>query len=867
MKVVKINCNEKAFEILKNYHEEIAIGNTLFILDEKRPLFEFIENLTLDGNLLYNLKIANEIEFLDIPVELEDKYTGEKIIDVISSLSVLLEAISKVDLSKYRVVFNTDDKNFISKINQAMIYLDIELDIMMKEEKKDRKILDTFRKNYKSMRYNVENAGKQLQIKHFADEFHNEKDEFVKCIFDIEEDLEKARERDLKIAVMATKKAGKSVIVNSFLREQYAPTSLELPTPNNCIYKKSKDHIIRLLYENDEILFKSPKDIYAYLFKEFKRAQIDKASGYTLDDMEIQYIGSGSGLGDFTIIDTPGSNYVAAKYNENSDNIHKKLAYKWIEKADVVIFLINYSNYLTIDEEEFFRNVKQQFEKLNKFYSLIVVVNKMDEMYISEFENKSVVRFLDYIRYMLNDLGYKGFVVMGTSARTYFDSLKVEMIDNESAGFIEGYIPIKTLKGSILRKRIKMLKELFIGKQEMSVLSFVDDQLANLEWFHGIRDYSLNDLYKKSGIPNLERHTEYVAIQKANIEIYRKIIRDIDERFVKINNKSKINKMIMSRIENKGQINQIEEMISQIEERFGIIKNDVDGKLDFEKFKEILYINIKSDMDNILKHMLDIGEARIDEYFMKLLFKSSEELKNIKNKTLDIEFNINDKLFASEINEIIKKSVDAFNEEINKKEDLIQKAELNMKEIVENFSYIVRREYKLREFNISVPKIDQEFKKNIFLNIPEFDINDNNIKEKIYDCIEFKSSPAQSLFNGFRKEKHGTYTINSQNLRKINKAYIEQVKNGEYNLFYDTLQEIFSKSIEEHKIYLSKIFDNMLVVYENILKDILNGMELLKEKSEKEVYVLDKNLEFYTEVEDIIKDFVENWETVRQMGV
>ncbi|MHC1721436.1 MAG: dynamin family protein [Clostridiaceae bacterium] len=866
MIIIRLGCSDKATESIKEYKDDIIKMNVIFILNEDIPLFEFIENLTLDGNLLYNLRIANEVDFIKIPMALEDKFNDEQIGSKISSLSEMLEHINENDFKNYRAVFDTDDKNFISKINQALIYLEIELEVMMKKEKKDRMILDAFRKQYESMRYSVEKDAQKLQLTEVADEFANEKNEYVEVLFEIEEDLEKARERELKIAVMATKKAGKSVIVNSFLREQYAPTSLELPTPNNCIYKRSKDNTLRLIYGENSILFRNPKDIYLYLLKEFKKAQIDKASGYTLGDMEIQYVGTGNNIGNYTIIDTPGSNYVPAKKYESSDNRHKKLAYKWIEIADVVLFLINYSNYLTMDEEEFFRDVKKQFENMNKFYSLIVVVNKLDEMYISEFENKSVVRFLDYIRYMLYELGYKGFVVIGTSARTYFDSLRVEKLDEESSCKIKDYVPIKTLKGDMLRKRMKILKNLYVGMPEMSVLSFADDQLANLEWFHGFKDYSLDDLYKKSGIPNLERYTVYIAMQKANLELYSEIIRDIDEKYVKISNKSKINKMTTSRYENLEQIKEIGDMIQQISERFGIIKNDISGKLNFQGFQEKLFSEIKFEMDQILDHMLDIGEARIDEYFMKLLLKPSEELKNIKSRTLEIEFSINNKLFASEIKEMIKKPVDLLNEEVYNKEVLIKKAESHMKDIVENFSYIVRREYKLRDFNITVPKMDQEFKNSIILNMPELDINDNTIKEKIYESIEFKASATQNIFNSFRKEKQGTYCINSQKLRKINKDYIEQLRNGEYSQFYDALIVMLSKSMDENSRYLFEVFKNILSVYENILSDILKSMDLIKEKSEKEVFVLDNYLEFYSGVEEQIHDFSENWEAVRSSG-
>jgi hypothetical protein len=867
MNVIKISGSSSDIDIIKSNNEDILKGNIIFILDEDKYLHEFLEKLEIDGELLFNLKIANDVYFHGINNELSDRVTGEKFIVKSSSLSDLLKTATFEEIKESRLIFDMEDSNFISGIIQALIYLDIELEVMMKKESSDRKILNAFRRRYESLRYSALSGGKELQKLYVADEFINEMNELINTIFKIQDDLEKARERELNIAVMATKKAGKSVIVNSFLKEQYAPTSLELPTPNNCIYRRSKDNSIRLLYGNNDIIFKNPKMLYDYIYREFKRAQNDKASGCTIQDMEIFYSSPSSGIGDFTLIDTPGSNYVAAKSVENGENIHKKRAYEWIEKSDVVLFLINYSNYLTVDEEDFFRSIKQQFEKQDKFYSLIIVVNKLDEMYISEFENKSVVRFLDYIRSKLLDLGYKSVVVIGTSARTYFDVLKTIRIDENTANSIENYKPIKSLENRELRDRMIVLKQKFIGMAEMSSLSFVDNQLENLECFHAINNYNLETLIVKSGIPKLEKYTEYVGMQKANIELYRSIISDIDKKYVKISNKSKINKFTNSLHTSSEQIKKLESMIRQINERFNVITCDLESKLNFNDFRNIVLQGIKEDMDCILEHMLDIGEARVDEYFMKLLLKTSEELKSIKNRTVEIEFTVNKKLFADELNGMIEKYVLKLKDEIKKREHLVRHAEINMSEIVNNFSYVVRGEYNLKDFDITMPKIDQSFNKNIIQSIPGIDINDEMIKEKICNSIEFKKNPIQSIINSFRKDKQGTYYLNSEKLRRVNLDYIEQLKNAEYGQYYEMLKDTISTNLKENTDILSKVFNEILVVYENIFDDLLRGIANIKEKSEKQMMIYEKNLEFYTDVDKKIESFNDFWEEVRRAGV
>lgn len=866
MKVIRLTGIKEESNIIKYDINNLTNDCIIFILDSNVLLHEFLQDMELSPGLLYKLKISNEIDFSGTFAELKDKITDELIMTNIESLSTLLEAVSEQDLNNYRLIFDTEDSDFISKVVQSIIYLDLELEVMMKKEKKDRLKLNAFRKNYENIRSAAAKAENELQSFEAENFFVDEKDKYVSTFSDINEDLEKTRDRELNISIMSTKKAGKSSIVNSFLKEQYAPVSLELPTPNNCIYRRSRENTIRLLYGEQDILFKTPKDIYGFIYNEFKNAQKDKEKQYIIDDMEIYYREMNSTIAPYTIIDTPGSNYVSAKSNNEKQNSHKSLVYKWIDKSDVVLFLINYSNYLTEDEEEFFKSIKHQFEKLEKYYSLIVVVNKLDEMYMSECENKSVVRFLDYIRQKLYELGYKSFVVIGTSARTYFDIIKLEKIDNECMGNSENYLPIEFLKGTSLRSRIKSLKNRYIGKPEMSFLCFVDEQLENLECFYGLKDYSLDTLREKSGIPKLEKYTAHVAMQKANVESYRKYIREIDEKYIKISNGAIINKLTDSKNESLSRVYEVEGKIHDMIERFNIIQDETIKNIDFSNYKEKFFSEIKISMDKILEHMVDIGEARVDESFMKFLLKGSSELRMIKNKINDLEFTVNKKMFNDELKLLVENSVNKLNDEIDMRENIIMDAENLMKELVDIFNEDVMQDYNIAEFNIKIPEIDQEFNKNVMMNMPDIDINDEVFKEKIRESIEFKENSLQSFINMFKKQKSGIYYINTEKLRMVNIDYISYIKSNEYGEYYNLLIDNLSIRIDENMAQLRNVFDNVSKAYEDIFNDIMINLSNIKQMSEEEIAAYNKNLGFYTEINERIADFSKYWELVRKAG-
>jgi hypothetical protein len=866
MRVVKIEGTREDSSRIQENLQEFLSDNPVFIISKDKELYKFIEELQIDDNFLYILKVAREIDFYGIAVELRDKVTDKIIKRSISCLSMLLEDFEEEEATCLQLIIDTEDKNVISEVMQALIYLNINLEVMMKKEKRDREIVNAFKQRFYKIKNAVLDAKYAVKGIQVIEELKQEKETVINVLKEIEEDLDKAKERDLNISVMATKKAGKSVVVNSFLDEQYAPTSFELPTPNTCIYKKSLDNRISLIYSGQHMYFDSPEDIYKYTYEEFKRAQNDAQCACTIEDMEIHYVNNKNDFAAFTVVDTPGPNYAGANNAQNGENMHKKSAYQWIEKSDVVLFLVNYSNYLSSDEEQFFRDIKSQFEKYDKFYSLVVVVNKLDEMYMSECENKSVVRFLDYIKCKLHDLGYKGFVVLGTSARTYFDAVKVSRIDSESLQDIGEKSSIERLNGDFLRSRLKKLKRKFIGKNNMTILSFVDDQLEKLECFHGLEDASLDTLKIKSGIPKLKEYTTYVAIQKANTELYSSLIRSIDEKFVKIRNMDIIKSLIDSKVEKQDQLEEFEKMLQNMMCSFEAIEKEINEKLSFESLQDELFQEIRTSRNSRIEQVSEVYKDRINDFFMKLKYRDSSELGELKSIGININFSTDNKVIEEEFDKLIAGFLLKANKELDEKEKCFKEFDSRIKEIVHSFSERIKKEYDMKTFNIEVPKIEHAFNRKSIVRIPKINLDNILLTEKVLDSIEFKQNILEKFISNITDKKIGTYIMDSENLREVKKSWLELVRKsiqGEYIASYSILEGNLLGSINELKLQIEQAADSLTSSYKDTFSDILKDLSTCKMDVEEQMRYLDAKLQFLNYIEERMVEFNEIWSTIR----
>lgn len=520
-------------------------------------LWSYIDCLNqngIDDDVMFRLKICHEIKGLDLSYIADDSEKEEQI----TSFTALLD---KLDGRNCRVIVNDNKRSTLASVAQQLIYMNYPLpmvNIMLRDEAKDAEKTKRFMKKIDNLSDAIDNT--IFGMKGLYNSYNNKNDISAeerqkltniiseaqgRCI-EIQEQIQKAKDVEMIVAVAASKKTGKSVIVNSMIGEEIAPTSLTLPTPNTCVYKKSRDNLYHLTYKGKTTDYSLVTDIKKTIYEEFDKAQKLVENGFLINDMEIEYVNSGNNFDTFTIFDTPGPNAAGTD--------HLKAAVEAIKKSDVAIFAIDYTKSLTDNEVKYLKYVKDQFNRNMKFDSLIFTINKMDERFIDPGATKSTIRAIDYIRdrlIMIGDGAYNDCIVFATSALQYYNTLDCEKNLGDMFGKADDLNDLRSMARECTNKIIR------------NELTTLDGILGHYYVDIGLKKVPADDLKRYSGIPDLLDYTSYICKAKARHEIVNNIT-------VKIDTHCKALKAIIDRIEN------IEKLINGDKEQIERIKSIID---------------------------------------------------------------------------------------------------------------------------------------------------------------------------------------------------------------------------------------------------------------------------------------------------
>lgn len=515
--------------------DNIGKSDIAFVLDNpKQKLCEYIDKLDLKQNKqLYTIKICKEVKPIDVDYQSKN-YT--KFSDLLKDINQENESliVVKGDIDETR---KDAVRTQLSAIVQQLVYLGIPLgkmQVVTEKEAKDLAIIKRYEENVNL----YDSLSKQIYDEISAKRFPNNeklKNQVLTSLKKIQGYIAESRETELKVAVAASKKSGKSVVVNSMLECELAPTSLELATPNNCVYKKSDRYYLK--YKGETKYFDTPQDVKEYIIPIFKDAEFDEKNKFAIEDMEIGYIPATENLSSLTIYDTPGPDLAGTAHHTAADNA--------IKESDVLIFPIDYTKYLTDTETAYLKDIREVFAKKKKFYSLIFDINKTDQRFTSE-GDKCMVRVIDFIREKLIAIApeFKDSIILGTSALTYFDAL-------ESPKII-GCEDLKDISVADLFLELdSRLNNLDLTQDEEDKLMFIQEQSNRFKRTFNVKVTNLQQVKQFSGMPDLLNYVNYITQNKARAERLNNLIYSIDSEIISIWNLFKFADLENQLAENK----------------------------------------------------------------------------------------------------------------------------------------------------------------------------------------------------------------------------------------------------------------------------------------------------------------------------
>lgn len=576
--------------------------NPVFVVTAKDELCDYIPKLELKDKIQSRIKICKEMN-IRAKLILCSVKTEKSQETVYTKLSELLRAIDLKQESELVVLGDlhvTVEKALevryeLCSIIQQFIYLNIPLQtihVCTEKESRDNQKIRAFERAISTHKRAL--ADGIAKVNALNGDIKNHKQTIKAKLEIIQKLLNEVQVNELKIAVAASKKSGKSVIVNSMIESEIAPTSLELATPNNCIYRKSPDQCFHLDYKGEKYSAEDAEQMRMRLAAIFHAAEKDYKNGLGIPDMNLYYPANQTGFSYYTIYDTPGPNLAGATE-------HGSAAYRAVDAADVIIFTIDYSKYLENDEYNYLIDIwKKMCEKEGKKYSLILNVNKLDMRYINN-DDKSVIRIIDFIRNKListaKKQGYdlRGCIVIGTSALTYFNALTVASLKcpNEDGdcrcllkdgGFTDQHLKKCILSYDDAEYPVKISQE--YETRAISILQQLRDMLNYAEVWQKREIQSVEEMKEFSGMPNLLAYVDYIATQKARNEKINALMTKIDSEYSALMNYFHVEELIQELAKNR-------ELLAKAIEILNDFTNDVNSVLDdnyrdlFEEYAEI----------------------------------------------------------------------------------------------------------------------------------------------------------------------------------------------------------------------------------------------------------------------------------------
>ena len=280
-------------ENIKTTVKTIEHNPNKFYLLETGNIWEVVEKLSKsssDDNLVTRMRIAYNLKF-DLKTVLkagDDLSVQGNEVKNFAELLELLDFDDNLNLSRtdYHVIINDDNhlnenaelaNRAVAKLfQQATLLSIVGLDIQKKSEIHKTQVTKRFREHYGDLKKEIESNEKLIRLKlatnpNFNEDTKRRAEDIIASFEIMLAEFAKAKKRPIRIAAMGTKKAGKSVVINSLLQRDYAPTSAVLPTPNTIKYIPDDIKKLKLDYNGKSYEFDTADELKEYIGEEVKR--------------------------------------------------------------------------------------------------------------------------------------------------------------------------------------------------------------------------------------------------------------------------------------------------------------------------------------------------------------------------------------------------------------------------------------------------------------------------------------------------------------------------------------------------------------------------------------------------------------------
>jgi hypothetical protein len=428
---------------------------------------------------------------------------------------------------------------------------------------------------------------------------------------------------------------------------------------------------------------------------------------------------------------------------------------------------------------------------------------------------------------------------------------------------IAGCGDLNTDDGRKLREYLDKCLQLYQGKDEMTSLSFLDSQIRNLLWFHGKDNATLKDLKEKSGVEHLMKYINYIAMEKAHIELFNHKTSLIDRKLAEF--RADYIRDLLDRLEedNRTLEKTIDDITHFSEEILKDAKQDLkpENALDnIEKDMDLaqrsLYKVLNMHMENIEKHLVKIIRSLSNAELVS--FQKGNNLKAIEDMFYKVEKGIIEKLYAP----VLGKHCGNLNKELAARNKRFEECKETIQEKISDLDMHFKKNYRLDCSDIVLPKVPDAFTRFDFAPII-IKLDDlfaqSLIKERLVRKRGFMGSLLLVVSLGLISVKTGKFKFDDI---KLKKALLLERKSLDSNT-QRQVDEMHRKLLSHISTHLDSLEDSLQETYgafENNCRTVFNSftddLKVLKKEIESKI-------DFLKEAEKGLERFTALWDKIR----
>jgi len=398
----------------------------------------------------------------------------------------------------------------------------------------------------------------------------------------------------------------------------------------------------------------------------------------------------------------------------------------------------------------------------------------------------------------------------------------------------------------------------------MTVLSFLDNQIRNLRWFHGKEDATLQDLKEKSGFEQLMRYINYISLEKAQIELlnhkmsivnkklddFRNIfIDDLLKHLEQDNIKLEeiiyeITHFVESLIPSSGQGITVEPLLANIAKDLGLAQKSL---------RKVLTMQL----ENCVKQLIKIFKSLTSEELLS--FQRNGRIPATDGIIYSIDKSVIEKLYAP----VLGKYKGTLAREVSEKNNTLEEYRHALDEKIAMLNTHLNKNYRLQNNDISLPKISEDFTGFCFspVKIKLDDIfTQALIKDRLVKKRGLLGFMLLMLSFGFIDIKTGDFTFDEIKLKKalflvrkgVDDATSQQIEGMHDQLLSHITSHLsnLEQSVSESMLYFRSAYTDIFDVF-------IRDLNKLKEK-------IKYKIEFLKEAERGINRFSDLWKKTNE---